>query len=378
MEKNSRGLTEKKVALYLLSQKGIGLQTVRSFLLHLQNKRIKPEDFRLATASFKSKKIVINKIATLVKNEDIDDYVCSFNTQLKASGTSVVYYTDKQYPRLLKKTQSPPLFLFYRGNLGVLSKECVAVVGARKCTPYGTMVTKKIVNELVADDYCIVSGCMYGVDEVAHREAVRRGGATVAVLGYGRLHPYPQRMESLLTYIETHDGLVIGEYPPDTEPLPGFFLARNRVIAGLSRAVVVTEAAQKSGSHTTALSAAEQGRSVFALPGPITNPYSDGTKWLVNQGATLVSSGFEISTYLGKTTQVQKSSEQNETQNQIQDAVSVPVGAQIETMLASGPTTTESLVQHTGRDIHTVLAQLLKMELDGTLVKDGILWYLNK
>lgn len=315
------------------------------------------------------------KLVSSISIKEIEVFYCTQEQQYEASGISVLFLYDAEYPEYLRQIDEPPLFLFCKGDKTLLAVQGVAVVGTRNITAYGRMVTEKITREVVADGFTTISGCMYGVDELVHTSTIQNGGKTVAVLGYGFEHTYPVRMSTVLNHILLHGGLLVSEYFPHQRSHRAFFLARNRIIAGLCHSLVVTEAAQRSGSHSTAVCAAASGRAVFAVPGPITNPYSEGTKWLVNQGATLLTSGYEIAEYLGKNASL-KSPVVGKSQELVSKKVTgLTLSEQLLASISSGPTTIETLVLETGESISAVLVALSKLELEARVVKDGILWY---
>ncbi len=173
-------------------------------------------------------------------------------------------------------------------------EKTIAVVGTRKITPYGKMATEKIVTSLVRYGFTIVSGMAYGVDAVAHKTAMSCGGKTVAVLGCGVDIIAPPSNRDIYEEIISGRGAVVSEMPLSLRPGKGLFPARNRIISGMSLGVVVVEGAQDSGSLITARCASEQGRDVFAVPGPITSPYSRATASLIKNGAKLVESAEDI------------------------------------------------------------------------------------
>jgi len=218
--------------------------------------------------------------------------------QLAEEKIEVVYKDDALYPQLLREIDQPPPLLFAKGNLQLLTsigvKPSVAVVGTRRNTPYGEFVTKKIVEELTLQNVCTISGGMYGIDAIAHKTSIENNGETIAVLGSGVAAQGAYWQQLLCQQIIDSGGLVISEFFPWQSAQKGFFPRRNRVVAGLSNAVVVTEAAVKSGSLITAQYALDFGREVCAVPGSITNQFADGTTWLLNEGATLVRSGLDI------------------------------------------------------------------------------------
>jgi DNA processing protein len=190
------------------------------------------------------------------------------------------------YPPLLAELYDPPARLHLRGGaVAILTRPCVAVVGARSCSPYGAQVARELAGELAAAGLVVVSGLARGVDGEAHRGALAAGGLTVAVLGCGIDRDYPSAHADLARRIAAN-GLVVSEYAPGVEPSPWRFPARNRIIAGLARATVVVEARERSGALITADFALELGREVFAVPGEITSALSGGTNDLIRQGAT--------------------------------------------------------------------------------------------
>lgn len=364
---------EKQLAFFLLSFPGVGRRTVCAYIDKYKKNGIRPEDIREHVSSLPPYFNALKSVHSTFKKDEIELYFYSTREALERRTISVLYIQDGEYPEQLRTTEDPPLFLFCRGNLGLLASDCVGVVGTRKATAYGQYVTRKVVTELAQENVTIISGAMYGIDETAHRQALECTAKTIAVLGYGHDQVYPKRMARLLDQIVSENGLVLSEYPPEVEPLPAYFVARNRIIAGMSRAVVVTEAAQKSGSHSTALFAATASRQVFAVPGPISNPYSEGTKWLVNQGATLVSSGYEVVEYLGGRSPVSVSD------GSVQgESLGESLEDRILALVQAGPASVELLAKETGRSLSEVLSALSKLELDRKLVKDGILWYLRQ
>lgn len=202
-------------------------------------------------------------------------------------GCTFVRETDDTYPELLRHIYDPPLALYVRGTLRP-SQCTVAVVGSRKATPYGRTVTALIARPLAARGVTIASGLAYGVDSEAHRAALDVHAYTIAVLGSGvdDASLYPRAHRALAASIIERGGAVISEYPPGTAARAEYFPERNRIIAGLSHAVVVVEAAIGSGALITARSALAENREVLAVPGPVTSPFSEGTNRLLKDGAS--------------------------------------------------------------------------------------------
>lgn len=198
---------------------------------------------------------------------------------------------DSEYPERLKESFEPPTVLFYRGNLKLLNTLTLAIVGARNATDYTPNALNKIGHQFKA--LTIVSGLAQGADAYAHKFALAHDLPTIAVIASGLDIQYPKANASLQNQIETR-GLVLSEYPLGLQPKPFTFVARNRIIAGLAHGVLVTEAAERSGSLITANLALQNNREVFALPGNIDHPKSAGTNLLIQAGAKLVTTGDDI------------------------------------------------------------------------------------
>lgn len=204
--------------------------------------------------------------------------------RMEELGIFCLSFREEGYPPLLKETHNPPAFLFVRGDKPVWEKT-IAIVGARKGTAYGINSASHLARGLSEKGVVVVSGGARGIDSAAHRGAMEGGAPTVAVMACGLDIAYPPENRNLFDRIACGGGAVISEYPPGTPPLGRQFPARNRIIAGMSRGVIVTEAAERSGSLITADFALEEGRDVFAVPGSIWSPLSRGTHRLIRGGA---------------------------------------------------------------------------------------------
>lgn len=198
---------------------------------------------------------------------------------------------DERYPRALRHVHGPPPVLHLRGTLareaGALDAPSIAVVGARDATAYGLGIARDLGRALAESGLVVVSGLALGIDGAAHRGALEAGGRTVAVVGGGTDVVYPRQHASLRREI-LERGVLVSEHPPGTAPRPGQFPRRNRIVSGLSLGIVVVEATLRSGSLSTAAHALEQGREVFAVPGPAGAPRSAGPHALLRRGAKLV------------------------------------------------------------------------------------------
>lgn len=234
---------------------------------------------------------VIENLSKAKATLDVEKYV----EDVLKGGIKVLTIFDENYPGLLKQIYDPPVVLYYKGEILAKDDHAIGVVGTRKITAYGKTVTEKFCKELVEAGFTIVSGLARGVDTVAHQTALSCSGRTFAVLGGGLNNIFPAENSNLADKIIGGQGAVISEFSPDYPALPGNFPARNRIIAGLSKAVLVTEATEDSGSLITANLSLEYGRDVFAVPGPITSSLSKGPANLIKQGASLA---FEVSDIL--------------------------------------------------------------------------------
>lgn len=219
--------------------------------------------------------------------------------EIKSWGINWVTIFDDNYPKPLSQIYDPPIVLYFKGEISPSDERAIAVVGTRKITGYGKAVTENFVADLVKAGLTIVSGLARGVDSCAHQKTLNEGGRTLAVLGGGLNNIYPPENISLSEKIIDGHGAIISEFPPDYPSMPGNFPARNRIISGLSKGVLVTEAAQDSGSLITARLALEQGKDVFAIPGPITSTLSYGGIELIREGARPVVEAKEILDELG-------------------------------------------------------------------------------
>lgn len=214
----------------------------------------------------------------------------------------IITLADPRYPPALLQTADPPILLYVRGRVELLSQPSLAMVGSRNATPQGLKTAEDFAATLAQTGLCIVSGLALGIDAAAHRGALRAGGSTVAVIGTGADRLYPARNQSLARQI-IECGAIISEFPLGTPAAASNFPRRNRIISGLARGVLVIEAAPESGSLISARLAGEQGREVFAIPGSIHSPLSRGCHQLIRQGAKLVESAQDVLEELGEWSQ---------------------------------------------------------------------------
>jgi len=211
-----------------------------------------------------------------------------------------VEINNSRYPLALKQISSAPKKIYYKGNWDEsIFENCLAVVGTRRITSYGKQITSKLVSEAASAGLTIVSGFMYGVDAAAHKAALGAGGKTIAVMPCGIDMVHPAYQKNLYNEILESNGLIISEFENNFPPALWTYPKRNKIVAGLSQAVMVVEAASKSGSLITANLARAYGRKLFAVPGPLTSSLSEGTLNLIKEGAVMVISVKDILDYYG-------------------------------------------------------------------------------
>ena len=233
---------------------------------------------------------------------------------IKEKGIRIITILDDEYPFYLKNIHSPPAVLYIKSNSPFEFIPSIAIVGTRKDSPYGERITKELSMELSMRGFIIVSGMARGIDSVAHRAALEAGGKTIAVLGCGVDVVYPKENAELAEQIRKQ-GAVISEFGMGTSPSRENFPRRNRIISGLSLGVIVTEASARSGSLITTRFALEQGREIFAVPGKINAPNSDGVNGLIKHGAKLVQNVEDILSELQPTIYTNKTARKKTREN---------------------------------------------------------------
>lgn len=226
-----------------------------------------------------NKKLFIESFAAIQLEKVLEDY-----QKRQVKWVSIL---DQAYPEYLRHIYNPPALLFYQGDLTLLTGKLLAIVGSRLNSVYGEEALALLLPRLITNDIITVSGLAKGIDQRVHKKTIELGGQTIAIIGTGLDQFYPFENEKLQKEI-AKDHLLISEYPLGTKPLKQHFPMRNRIIAGLSLGTLVIEAKYRSGSLITANIALQEGREVFAVPGNITNPYSEGTNDLILHGAKSV------------------------------------------------------------------------------------------
>ena len=271
----------------------IGLKSSKIRALMANNKRYK-DIFTNLDKFINTLNLTIDDTQLIEKSKQCERYL-EVMDYLERNRIGLISINDYRYPDSLKNIAKPPLFLFYKGNIELLSKnKMISIVGTRRLTKYGELCCERVVKDLVDGDVVIVSGLALGIDSVVHREVLKYKGNTIAVLGCGIDIYYPKTNIKLRDEIEKK-GLLISEFPLGTIPAPNNFPIRNRIIAGLARGTVVVESSLKGGSLITASISLEEGRDVYAFPGDITYPLSQGCNKLIKLSqAKLIVSGEDI------------------------------------------------------------------------------------
>lgn len=277
---------------------------------------------------------------------------------VERTGCSIVHAGSPEFPRILDDIPDPPALLFFRGDLGrFASIPSVAVIGSRRASQYGLRAARTLASGIAARGVGIVSGMARGIDGEAHRGCLEAGGITIAVLGSGIDVVYPREHASLAEEIAAH-GALVTEFPPGTLPEAFNFPRRNRLISGFSKALVVVEAGDRSGTMITVDAALEQGRDVFAVPGEITRTGSRGTNRLLREGAMVATCPGDILEALGIAEEPSPG-----------QGAQPPGGDPVTDLLARGPAHFDELSESTGMEAPALQAHLLTLELSGRIVR---------
>lgn len=286
---------------------------------------------------------------------DFDDLL----KKLEKENIDYVTYYDENYPELLREIYYAPLILFYKGQLYNGFNQ-IAIVGTRRNTLYGKMTTEKIVEELVRNQIIVVSGLAYGIDSIAHRETLKNKGITYAIIASGIDEISPSISNELANRIIEAGGAVISEYPPGTKARPGYFPQRNRIISGVSRAVIVVESDIKGGALITARFAIDQSRDVFAVPGPISSSKSAGCNKLIHDSqATPIIFPDSVLIDLGLISSIPNKQEKEEI------AFDDKIQKIIYEEISSEPLHVDTIAEKVNIDVPTLLVKLLELEFKG-------------
>ena len=282
--------------LRLLAIQGIGPRRAIQLLDHFKDLDTL---FTAKRADLMQIRGVSQILANEIRAEPDQELLDGQEKLIERYNVTLLPYWDERYPQLLKEIYDPPVALFMRGDREILGLTGLAIVGTRSPSAYGLEVAEQLSRELARLGYAIISGAARGIDTVVHRTTMMAGENTIAVLGNGLDRAYPAENRGMLEEIGNR-GLLLSEFLMGTKPDAPNFPRRNRVISGLSRGVIVVEAAERSGSLITAYIALDQNREVFAVPGSIYSQQSIGTNRLIRQGARLVGTAEDILAEIGE------------------------------------------------------------------------------
>lgn len=318
-----------------------------------------PGELREAGLSAK----IVERLLELRKGVDLDKLWDKISSQ----GIHILTWNDETYPPRLKDIEHPPPVLYIRGEYLPEDFFAVAIVGTRRITPYGRQITEELSTFLASNGITVISGLARGVDALAHGMTLKAGGRTIAVLGCGVDRIYPPENRELAEQMMNR-GALISDYPVGTAPESSNFPPRNRIISGLSLAVIVIEAGETSGALITAEFAAEQGREVFAVPGSILAPQSKGTNKLIQMGAQPLLTPQDLMQALNLTrVGEQKSARKNLPVDEVE--------AQVLKALGTEPLHVDEVRNQTGLPVEKVSAALVMMELKGMVRQVGGMQY---
>lgn len=310
-----------------------------------------------------------NEYAEIKMNNNflyIDRCVASYDKL----GIEVVTCRSETYPDLLKETGSFPILLYCKGDVSLLKTECLGVVGSRRATKYGQTVGGQVVKDVAINNITIVSGLAEGIDTIAHKSTLEVGGKTIAVLGGGLLNIFPSSNITLAEDIVLKGGLIISEYKPNEPALTYHFPVRNRIIAGLSKAVFVVEATEKSGSMHTKNFALDYNREVFALPARLNDIYSVGCNKIIQNGqARMLLSSSEIIDFYGKSLKSDKKERMVELSLDEQLIYDTLIGQELHY---------DDLQKSTKLETKVLSTLLMRMEIKGIIEKHPGNYYIVK
>ena len=339
--------------------KGIGAVRMQALIQHFGDLgdawRAAPADLAQAGLGLK----VIERVLQARENVDLE----KLWAKIEAQGIKILTWEDEAYPQRLKEIDQPPPVLYIRGEYLPDDVFAVAVVGTRRVTAYGRQITEELAAFLAANGITVISGLARGVDAIAHQTALKAGGRTIGVLGSGVDKIYPPEHRALAEKMMER-GAILSDYAPGTPPDASNFPPRNRIVSGLSLAVVVIEAGETSGALITAEFAAEQGREVFAVPGSILAPQSKGTNKLIQRGALPLLSVEDLMqaldlTRMGEQKAARKMIPADETE------------ARLMNVLGNEPLHVDEIRNQTELPIEKVSATLALMELKGMVRQVG-------
>ena len=349
--------------LWLCSIPRLGPVSCKALLDHFENDI--EHIYRAEKAELK--KILSPALAESLEISRQDDIVARDYENMREKGIRCISCLNNLYPKQLFDLDNPPAALFVKGRLPSANETCLSFVGSRNCSSYGLEITRMFSRSIACEGISIVSGMARGIDSAAHTGCLEAGGRTYAVLGCGADICYPPENISLYQNILENGGIV-SEFPPVTQPFAPNFPRRNRIIAALSRGIIITEARMKSGSLITAGLGLDIGREIFAVPGRITDPISEGCNRLLRDGAHVATCANDILEEFG-----------------INRQLTLPPGQRgngpvwkVYRKLSLIARNADELTRDTGLPVNTVLESLIKLEIEGMAERIGKAYYIVK
>lgn len=303
----------------------------------------------------------MEKLADSVFSSQYREKAEEYMNNLNKNGIRLISIEDSEYPGILKNIHAPPQIIYIKGCMNLFNLSAIAIVGARRATSYGTDMARRLARELAFRGITVISGMARGVDTYAHKGTLEAGGKTIAVMGCGIDIAYPPENSKLMEKV-CQSGAVISEYGMGVKPFAPNFPARNRIISGLSKGVVVIEAGEKSGSLITADLALEQGREVFAVPGNADSNFSKGTNSLIKQGAKLVTSVEDILEEFEELKNIKIKNKRNEDLKGLSEDERKLIES-----LDAGPVHIDMLSRATGYTAQKINTMLMMLELKGVI-----------
>ncbi len=355
-------MTQEQAIIVLNALSGFGSVRIRRLVDYFGSAL---EVFKATAKQLDASGILSGNLVKKIFEFDRDNFLQNEYNLIQQNDCSVITIFDENYPLALRSIHDPPVVLYVKGRLPLDEGLAVGVVGSRNASVYGLNVAEKFAGQLAELGISVVSGLARGVDAAAHRGCLRTGGKTVAVIGCGLKHIYPQENKELFREIG-QKGAIISEFPMAMPPISFNFPARNRIISGLSLAVLVVEASLKSGALITSHFALEQNRDVFAVPGKIDCPNSQGVNQLIKEGAKLVTCFediiHELEPYIRRNLGAPKKIVESPADNFVKQNFSENELAVVQ-QLSQQPLYIDELVNKSGQPQGEVSGILLKLEL---------------
>lgn len=363
---DDRSITQRRDYLRLALVYGVGPRLMSSLLDCFET----PADVLAASRTQLNEVARVGpKLADAICNARHDDLVDRVLEHSHSHGVRILIPDDEEFPSLLKEIADPPLMLFIRGELKPEDQLAIGIVGTRHATHYGRVVTEGLARSLARAGLTIVSGLARGIDAYAHRAALETDGRTIAFLGSSVTDVYPAEHGDLADEIVKR-GAVISETDPFSKPKAGVFPQRNRLISGMSLGVIIVEAAQRSGALITATHAGEQGRDIFAVPGPVNSRMSQGCNRLIRDGAILIQDAQDVLDHLGPLFEAVQLAPDKVVRNPVELKLNEQEQSVLQAIEAI-PSDLDEVIIRSGLTVSRVLSTVSALEMRGLIRRVG-------